>query len=292
MKEKVVLGEGDMARVEEVFARDEAAYRTDAFYPEVVARLGNTYIFRDQPKLQLLYRISGFTENDLLAFDITSAADVARIVNFDLSGTGPYTLECEHDPNITGERTYLALSSGMTKTPSSISLDTALLDAIFTEDTRELGPAVSEAKLILLANAIDFDDITTTFLLFGDPAMTLKVPLPMRPKGLQAHVEDEVIALSWQEATDCEGGTVAGYNIYRALTPGGDYEKLNTALITGTEYGDASAEIGISYSYVVTSVDSDEDESVQSPAASTAGINAVWFRGTGCFIDTLDDDFN
>ncbi|MGA1844575.1 MAG: DUF2341 domain-containing protein [bacterium] len=184
------------------------------------------------------------------------------------------------------------MPTGMTAPEGQFVLDTALLDAVFTEDNRELGPAVSEAKLILLANAIDFDDINTTFLLFGDPAMTLKIPLPMRPKGLQVHVEDDVVVLSWQEATDCEGGTVAGYNIYRALTPDGDFEKVNTALIIGTEYADASAEIGISYSYVVTSVDSDQDESVRSPAASTAGINALSFGGSGCFIDTIEDDFN
>jgi len=53
--EKVVSGEGELATVSEVFAIDDAAYRTDSFYPDVVARAGETYDYRGQKKLQVFF---------------------------------------------------------------------------------------------------------------------------------------------------------------------------------------------------------------------------------------------
>jgi len=187
------------------------------------------------------------------------------------------------------------MPSGMTLTNGQHILDTALFDAIFTQDTRTLGPAVSLAKQTLLANGEYFDETSETFLLFGDPAMTLKVPLPRRPKGLQAQEgEEDAVALSWQEATDCHGEAVAGYNLYRSLTPGGDYTKVNTTLITETEYDDTTAESGIMYYYVATSVDDDGDESVQAPELSfgvnMGSIENARFIGSGCFINTIEEN--
>ena len=39
----------------EVFTLDEVAYSTDDFYPEGFARMGKTYTFRGQRKLQVLF---------------------------------------------------------------------------------------------------------------------------------------------------------------------------------------------------------------------------------------------
>ena len=53
--ENTVQGEEGMEYVGEVFAKDEAAYATDAFYPVDVAGLGQIFTFRDQQKLQILF---------------------------------------------------------------------------------------------------------------------------------------------------------------------------------------------------------------------------------------------
>jgi hypothetical protein len=64
--------------------------------------------------------------------------------------------------------------------------NTALFEALFTDDIRRLGPAIAAAKQTLLANGSgDYQQVSETFLLFGDPAMELKVPLPHRPEALQ-----------------------------------------------------------------------------------------------------------
>ncbi|GAG43571.1 unnamed protein product, partial [marine sediment metagenome] len=76
------------------------------------------------------------------------------------------------------------MPTAMTTTAGQHILNTALFEAIFTEDIRALGPAVAAAKQTLLANgASAYQEDSETFLLFGDPAMVLKVPLPRRPSG-------------------------------------------------------------------------------------------------------------
>jgi hypothetical protein len=135
----------------------------------------------------------------------------------------------------------------------------------------------------------------------------LKVPLPQRPEGFSAQSHTAGVLLSWNEATDCNGGAVSGYNLYRSTTPGGPYTKVNTSLITGTHYDDlavsstmaqysssssSSAASGTTYYYVVTSVDAQDDESVYSQEASggTQSANSESSGGGGgggCFIDSV-----
>jgi hypothetical protein len=197
------------------------------------------------------------------------------------------------------------MSTGLTTTEGQHILDTALVDAIFTQDVRVLGQAVSSAKQTLLANGGSlYDEVNDTFLLFGDPAMTLKVPLPQRPEGLSAQGHASGVTLSWDEATDCDGNDVAGYNVYRSTTPGGTYTQVNTSLITETQYDDLAvsstgaqqtsraAASGTTYYYVVTSVDADGDESANSQEAS-AGMQSANSEasggggGGGCFVNSV-----
>jgi hypothetical protein len=77
------------------------------------------------------------------------------------------------------------MPTGETITSGQHILNSALFESIFTEDIRRLGPAITAAKQTLLANGSNYEQTSETFLLFGDPAMTLKIPLPTRPKGLQ-----------------------------------------------------------------------------------------------------------
>jgi hypothetical protein len=187
------------------------------------------------------------------------------------------------------------MSTGMTQPEGQRILDTSLFEAIFKQDNRALGPAISSAKQTLLANGAEFEDMSKTFILFGDPATKLKIPLPTVPSGLVAEVQGSSVVLSWQGATDANGGAIAGYNVYRSTTPGGPYTKVNTALITGAGFTDTSAQTG-TYYYVVTSVDSDGDESAPSnELVVLAGARTVsptsagggGGGGGGCFISTI-----
>jgi Peptidase family C25/Propeptide_C25/Concanavalin A-like lectin/glucanases superfamily/Domain of unknown function (DUF2341) len=183
-------------------------------------------------------------------------------------------------------------STGMTAPEGQHILDVALFEAVFKDDLRTLGPAISEARQEMLANGSGYEEVSETFQLFGDPAMVLKVPLPRMPSGLSVSVSGGMVQLSWSQTQDCNGGAVAGYNLYRGVTPGGPYEKVNTALITGTGYSDSGATSGTWY-YVVKSVDSGGLESAASAELSvTVGARGVGASGGGgggggCFISTI-----
>jgi hypothetical protein len=173
------------------------------------------------------------------------------------------------------------MPTGMTTTGGQHILNNAIFEALFVDDIRELGPAIASAKQTLLANGdAYFEQISATFLLFGDPAQTLKIPLPRMPNGVVAYWEGDSVRISWNAALDANGNPVAGYNIYRANAPAGPYSRVNTELVTGTGFVDTEGAVGIneggggtggSY-YGVTAVDSFGDESVQSLGISPASV--------------------
>jgi uncharacterized membrane protein YgcG len=162
-------------------------------------------------------------------------------------------------------------STGMTAPEGQKVLDAALFEAIFRRDQRTLGPAVSYAKQELMANGVEYEEVNKTFLLFGDPATVLKVPVPRMPRGVVLQGTDGQVRVSWAGALDCNGKTVAGYNVYRSVQAGGPYEQVNSALITGTEYRDEGVKSGTWY-YVVTSVDKDGDESPRTLEVSVTMV--------------------
>jgi hypothetical protein len=191
------------------------------------------------------------------------------------------------------------MPTAMTTTAGQHILNTALFEAIFVNDIRQLGPAIASAKQTLLANGdAYFEQVSATFLLFGDPAQTLKVPLPRMPIGVVAYWEGDSVRISWNAALDSSGNPVAGYNIYRAGAPAGPYSRVNTELVTGTEFVDTDGAVGIdegggsggSY-YGVTAVDSFGDESAQSlgisPASVASSVGGGAAGAAGCFVDTV-----
>jgi hypothetical protein len=69
------------------------------------------------------------------------------------------------------------------------------------------------------------------------------------------------VDLSWTASTSTD---VVGYNVYRGTTSGGPYAKINTSLVSGTTYVDATVMGCMTYYYVTTAVDSMGGESAYS----------------------------
>jgi hypothetical protein len=73
------------------------------------------------------------------------------------------------------------------------------------------------------------------------------------------------VALSWTASSS----SVNGYNVYRGTTSSGPYTtKLNSSLVPSVGYSDSTVTGGTTYYYVVTAVDSNNVESVDSNQAT------------------------
>jgi hypothetical protein len=161
------------------------------------------------------------------------------------------------------------MPTGSTQTGGQRILDGALFEALLTDDVRILGQAVSLAKQTLLANG-SYQDVSDTFLLFGDPATELKIPLPKRPTGLTAQGDTDAISLTWNAPESILAVAAAGYHVYRSTSPGEAYTKITTDPVTSTSFVDASCDEDTRYYYVVSSIDSQGIESAQSQEASAS----------------------
>jgi Abnormal spindle-like microcephaly-assoc'd, ASPM-SPD-2-Hydin len=72
------------------------------------------------------------------------------------------------------------------------------------------------------------------------------------------------VALGWTASTS----SVIGYNVYRGTTTGGPYSsKLTSSPVGSTQFTDTGVQSGLTYYYVVTSVSSNDVESVYSGQA-------------------------
>jgi hypothetical protein len=71
----------------------------------------------------------------------------------------------------------------------------------------------------------------------------------------------------WQAGTP---GTnpIVGYNVFRSLTSGGPYSQVNSSLVSGLTYLDPGLAAGTTYYYVITTVDSEGNQSSDSPQAT------------------------
>jgi hypothetical protein len=192
------------------------------------------------------------------------------------------------------------MPTAMTSTGGQHVLDAALFEAIFQKDIRHLGPAIADAKQSLLANGgAAFEEISETFLLLGDPALALKVPIPHKPIEVEVQRTEAGVMISWQAVQDSDGNAVAGYNVYRSTSPGGNYIKINAELITETEFFDSdlgglsalsfAGEGAGTYYYGVTSVDDSGDESARTLGSSppAIGASAGAGGGGGCFVQSV-----
>lgn len=85
----------------------------------------------------------------------------------------------------------------------------------------------------------------------------LRTP-PSPPKKLAGKSGNGAVSLTW--AANAEED-ISGYNVYRSLSAGGGYVKLNNTTVYSPTYTDTSATKGTAYYYTVSAVDKDSEES-------------------------------
>jgi hypothetical protein len=78
-------------------------------------------------------------------------------------------------------------------------------------------------------------------------------------------VNQHSVTLRWVPSTS---PNIQGYNVYRGTVSGGPYTQINSSLVTGTTYSDATVEAGETYFYVTTAINSQGTDSAYSNQAS------------------------
>ncbi len=101
--------------------------------------------------------------------------------------------------------------------------------------------------------------------------VTVAVTMPDQPAVLSVtSMPDGTLTANWVYT----GIPPAGFNLYRGLTSGGPYAKVNPAMISGNFYVDTGLTSGMTYFYVVTFVDSVSNEGARSNEASGTSFDA------------------
>ena len=95
-------------------------------------------------------------------------------------------------------------------------------------------------------------------------AVNSSLTIPLMGAGIQT--ASHSVDLSWT-ASPSPG---VAYNVYRGTVSGGPYVKLNSSTVPGTSYTDTTVTSGQTYFYVVTAVDSNNNESIYSNQVSAA----------------------
>ena len=94
---------------------------------------------------------------------------------------------------------------------------------------------------------------------------------PSIPTGLSATVGSGTVSLDWSDNSESD---LAGYNVYRSTTFGGNFSKLNALLLSDSNYTDNNVINGTSYYYVVTAADTSTNESGYSSQVSAMPLAA------------------
>ncbi len=124
---------------------------------------------------------------------------------------------------------------------------------------------------------------------FNDYAVTsshwLSGVRPAAPARVTATGSDVGISLDWADNGEAD---LAGYNVYRSLSPGRDYYKLTRSPATDSEYVDAGVTNCVAYHYVVTAIDEFGYESGYSEGVlASAGVQPVMRLLAGIGVQTV-----
>jgi fibronectin type 3 domain-containing protein len=90
---------------------------------------------------------------------------------------------------------------------------------------------------------------------------------PDRPKGLTVVPGVNRVFLSWNENSERD---LAGYYVYRTMTPGREYVRLTDKALNRTTFSDEAVSTDTTYYYTITAVDQAGNESARSREKKTS----------------------
>jgi hypothetical protein len=188
---------------------------------------------------------------------------------------GTYTLQI---PTLSMSASNVAFGNVVLNTPATQSVTlTSTGTAPVTINSAALtgmGFAVSGATFPVTLNPGQ----AVTLIVQFDPAVTgmtsgrLTIASTSSTNGtaviaLSGTGEPHEVDLSW-DAPSSSADPVAGYEVYRSSDGGSTYQLVNSTVDTGTAYEDTTVQSGLSYDYIVESVDASGFESAPSNTIS------------------------
>ena len=131
-------------------------------------------------------------------------------------------------------------------------LDEGFFLALFHDKVQRLGAAITQAKKYLLDHAPPgkYDDLLDTFVLLGDPALTIKLesndctPTAVCMDSFHALAQGQGVLLAWQTASEVD---MLGFNVLRSENPHGTFVAINEEFIFAELAGGAGS---AAYTYV------------------------------------------
>jgi hypothetical protein len=183
------------------------------------------------------------------------------------SSQGP-TNDGRWKPNLTGPDGTTSLTYGPQgsygtsfSSPTTAGAAALLLEAFPTFGADQLAATLESA-------ARDIGDPGDDTV-FGAGQLYLAAPTdltpPAAPANLTAVGGDGQVSLNWDDNVEPD---LTGYNVYRSTTSGGPYALLNGAPLAASDYVDTAVTNGTTYHYVVTALDTSDNESADSNEAA------------------------
>ncbi len=245
------------------YAQLNAALITTETYTDALAVNGTTYYY-----VVTAVDTSGggsdvSNEASATPMDMTPPAAPTALVATASDGSVSLNWADNTEPDLLGYDVYRSTSSGGPYTQlNGLALSTSdYLDGSLTNGTTYYY-VVTASDLSGNVSANSFEDSATP----------LDSTPPAAPSGLSATANVNDIALNWSDNGEAD---LAGYDVWRSLTSGGGYSKLNGALVSVSAFTDASASTGVTYYYVVTAADTSGNSSPNSNQASATIVDST-----------------
>jgi hypothetical protein len=186
---------------------------------------------------------------------------------YTLAGSAPETVGFAGAGGATWDSIGMAFKFNASSGFTGAALKGAAVSAFSPCDLNQDG-VINSADVTVAINSILTPPATCTAVITGagscNAAVVQRVVAATLPGGT-CHPT----SLSWV-ASSSSG--VVGYNIYRTVTSGSNYVKLNASPLATTAYVDATSQAGQTYYYVATSINSAGSESAYSTPPATASV--------------------
>jgi len=110
---------------------------------------------------------------------------------------------------------------------------------------------------------------------------------PAAPVDISATGGDGLAELAWTANTEAD---LAGYHVYRSESSGGSYTRINSSTVNTSAYTDNSVASNTTYFYVITAVDTSNNESPNSAEAFATTNDTGSTQGTEVWINEFHYD--